>query len=286
MNFLLYLRVIRTHALLISILPVISSYLYAKYNYPFLSIRPFLFVAFSIVLFHLATNTISEYRDFKTGIDDPNSKGANYKLIKTALPPKHILYIGVASFVVASILGICAVIFSGIEILIAGLCGAFMSLCYSEWPFGYKYRAMGELAVFLAYGPLLTFSCVFSLVSIFSFNDFLFSIPFGLLATAVLTANNIRDYEYDIKRIKTLATVFGLRFTYSFLFFIVHLAFLIIPILIYKNTLPKSSFWIFLSYPILSLSIKLIKTERFIDVFGMLAFAFCILLQLSILLSF
>lgn len=286
LNLLLYMKVARIHALLLSILPIISSYLYAKYNYQSLNIKPFIFVASSAVLFHLATNTISEFRDFKNGVDDPNSKGADYRLVKiNNINPKNILYIGVSSFFMASVLGVLAVIFSGVEILIAGLFGAFISLFYSEWPFGYKYKAMGELAVFFAYGPLITYSCVFSLSSNFSVNDFLFSIPFGLLITAVLMANNIRDYDFDRLKIKTLATVLGLRLTYILIFSIVHIAFLIIPILIYKGALPKACFSVFLSYTILFLSIKLIKTERFIDVFGMLLFAFCVILQFSILLS-
>ena len=286
MSFLIYLKAVRAHTLLMTILLTFSCYSYSKLHYSILNTRAFIFVAVSIVLFHLSVNSISEYRDFKKGMDDNKSEDENHMIVTGLVQPKHILHIGVCSFATASLLGLYAVLLSSPVLLISGLIGAGISLFYSEWPFGYKYKALGELGVFLAYGPLLVFSCIYSLTSQFGVNEFLLSISFGLLTTAVLTANNIRDYYFDFKRIKTLATVFGLRWTYSILFFIVHLAFLIIPILIYRRAIPQTCWFVFCAYPILFTSIKKIGTSKFIDVFGILQVAFCVIFCIALQIEF
>ena len=278
MNILLYAKIVRAHALPLSILPVLSCFFYAKYNYGTVNTKAILFIGLAAVLFHLATNSISEYRDFCKNIDDPSSEFPRYKLIKCGcldIKPRNILLIGWGAFFLASIFGIIAVFCSSIVILFSGLLGAALSLFYSEWPIGYKYRAFGELAVFAAFGPVLVFSCIFALTHRFGVNDLIFSLPIGLLATSVLVANNIRDYSYDCGRIKTLATILGLKLTYALLFFVVNLAFLLVPILIYTKSLPKSCLSVLLAYPLLFLSINRVGTPKFIDIFGMLYVAYC-----------
>jgi 1,4-dihydroxy-2-naphthoate octaprenyltransferase len=230
-------------------------------------------------------NTISEYRDCEKEVDYQDSPGPKYRLITGIVPRKNILYLGITSFVIASILGIIAVFLSGIKILFAGLFGAALSLFYSEYPFGYKYKALGELGVFLAYGPVLCFACIVALTNSFSLLDLLLSIPFGLITTSVLLANNIRDYDYDKTKIKTLVTVVGLKWAYAILFFIINTAFLIILLLIYIETIPKSCFLVFASYFTLFLTAKRIGKPNFVDIFGILQALFCALLCIGWLLN-
>jgi 1,4-dihydroxy-2-naphthoate octaprenyltransferase len=260
---------------------ILCYFAYSLRNFENVNIIPFLFVSISAVLFHLSANTISEYQDCKKGVDDKNSPGPKYRLITGIVPAKNILYIGIVSFASASILGIIAVFLSGIKILLAGLIGAGISLFYSESPFGYKYKALGEFGVFLAYGPVLCFSSIFSLAEDFRLIDFLFSIPFGLLTSVVLLANNIRDYDFDKKKIKTLVTVMGLKRSYATLFFIVNLSFLIILFLIYLKTIPKTCSIVFISYFVLLFSIKRIGTPNFVDIFGILQVLFCVFILIG-----
>lgn len=282
---LLYAKVARAQTLVMSIGPLISYYLYCKFNYLNSDFNKlsFILTGVSIVLFHLSVNTISEYRDCQKGVDDPNSPGTKYRLISGIVPRKHILYLGVTAFSIAAIVGLFAVCLSSIYLLIPGILGAGIALFYSEWPFGFKYKALGEIGVFMAYGPLSGFAAIFSLTGNFSLNDFLFSIPFGLFTTCVLIANNIRDHDFDLGKTKTLTTIYGIKFSYAILFFIAHLGFSFIPILVYLHAIPNYGFLAFLAYSMILLSIKQLGTPKFIDMFGMLQVIYCQALNLAFL---
>jgi 1,4-dihydroxy-2-naphthoate octaprenyltransferase len=280
---ILYAKVARLQAILLSALPIMCFYLYGIRDGSTLNIRAFLSVSASIILFHLSTNTISEFRDFKKGVDDPESEWPRYRIVSGIVNPKHILWIGIISFVLAALSGVTAVLLSSPILIIPGLIGASLALFYSEWPIGYKYRGLGEIGILIAYGPLTGFSCIFALTGTVCLNDLLFSMPIGILTASVLLANNIRDYRFDIKSIKTVATIFGLKASYILLFALVHLAFFLILIMVYTQTLPKTGFALFATYPIIFASIKLIGKPRFVDVFGVLHASYCIVLSMVLL---
>ncbi|MDR1289363.1 MAG: prenyltransferase [Holosporales bacterium] len=264
--------------------PVICSYLYCRFHYPPLNTTAFLFVAISIILFHLSVNTISEYRDCLKGVDDGNINGPQYRLVAwPSIKPIYILRLGLTSFSLAVFSGFIAVFTASILLLIPGLIGASIALFYSEWPIGYKYKAMGEVGVFLAYGPLLVCSCVFALTNQFCWRDILMSIPFGLLTMCVVLANNIRDLDFDRGKTRTLPSVIGLRMSYTLLFSAVHLSFAIVLFLICIDAITGMSSLSLLSYPIIFASIKTLNSPKFVDVFGAIQAVFCALLALGLL---
>jgi 1,4-dihydroxy-2-naphthoate octaprenyltransferase len=232
----------------------------------------------------LSVNTISEYRDCLKGIDDDNVNGPQYRL--SALPfirPITVLRLGLVAFALAGISGLIAVYFSSIVLLVPGLIGAGLALFYSEWPIGYKYKALGEIGVFMAYGPLLVFSCIFSLTNNFSVRTALFSIPFGLLTMCVVLANNIRDFDFDHAKIRTLPSVIGLRASYVILFTAVHLSFAPVLFLICDGAITKMSALSLLGYPVVFASIKTLSNPKFVDVFGVMQVVFCSSLAIGLL---
>jgi 1,4-dihydroxy-2-naphthoate octaprenyltransferase len=75
-----------------------------------------------------------------------------------------------------------------------------------------KYRALGEISVFLMWGPLMVAGAYFVQHQSISASAVLVSLPFGVLVALVLLANNIRDVRYDrSKGIFTLPIVLGQR---------------------------------------------------------------------------
>ncbi|MDX1708914.1 MAG: prenyltransferase, partial [Desulfobacterales bacterium] len=93
-----------------------------------------------------------------------------------------------------------------------GTIGVFASITYTAPPFKYKYIALGELSVFLMWGPLMVLGAYFIQRQAFSANALLISIPFGILVALVLLANNIRDISHDrSKGIRTLPIIIGER---------------------------------------------------------------------------
>ena len=204
---------------------IICAYLYADYHCQIISIKSFIFVACSILLFNLSTNTISEYRDCQKGIDDIYSPGTKYRLASGIVPQKNVLNLGIISFVLASICGVIAFFLKPYSLAFPGLFGACIAFCYSEKPLRLKYKAFGEICVFIVYGVLIFSSCILSLTYTIRLQDILFSIPFGLLTTNVVLANNIRDYEFEKNKTFTLPIKLGLKFAYTLLFFMTNLTF-------------------------------------------------------------
>jgi 1,4-dihydroxy-2-naphthoate octaprenyltransferase len=97
-------------------------------------------------------------------------------------------------------------------VLWIGAVGLLAGLTYTAPPFRYKYIALGEISVFLMWGPLMVEGAYFVQRQVFDFNALLVSLPFGVLVALVLLANNIRDIDHDRSRhIHTLATLLGHR---------------------------------------------------------------------------
>ena len=281
--FWLHVRVARSQVLFMPLILILCSFFYSEYHYEIASCKSFIYVAISILLYNLSVNTISEYRDCRKGIDDLHSPGTKYRLVSEIVPKKNVLIIGIIAFLVASISGVVAVCFGPYTLIVPGLIAAGITIFYSEWPLGLKYKALGEACVFVVYGPLVFSSCILALANQFSINDLLFSVPFGIFTTNVVLANNIRDYEFEKGRTVTLPIKFGLKTAYFTLFFITHLAFLMIPFLVYRGIIPNICFISFLAYPLIFLSVKKIGKPEFINIFGIMQITFTLLICLSFL---
>lgn len=281
----LYAKVARAQTLLMTISLILCAFLYAKYNYKTSFNLSFFCVSCSIIFFHLAANTISEYRDCIKGIDNKHSPGTKYRLITGIVPYKNIYYLGIVSFFLASIFGIIALFCGSIYLVIPGLIAAGIVFFYSEKPVGLKYKAFGEICVFFGYGPLFFSACILSLRGYLSSFDLIFSIPFGFLTTCVLLANNIRDYEFEQGKTLTLTIKYGLKFSYFLLFFMVNLSFLFVPYLIFQSIVSFYSLFVFLVYPLIFFSVRRIGKPDFINIFGILQVSFTLIICISFLIE-
>ena len=95
-------------------------------------------------------------------------------------------------------------------ILVVGLMGVIGGYLYTAPPFKYKYHAVGELGVFLLWGPLMIEGTYFVQRQAFSVEALWVSLPFGALVALVLLINNIRDLSHDqVKNIRTLPILIG-----------------------------------------------------------------------------
>jgi 1,4-dihydroxy-2-naphthoate octaprenyltransferase len=235
-------------------------------------------VALSALLFHMSANITSEYRDYINGIDSKESKGSSKIPLENIKNKKNVYYVGVVCFLFAIVFGFFAIYTTKEKILIIpGIIAALFVFFYSERPIGYKYKALGEMGVFIAFGPLLCLSCMYSVIRTCYL---LVSIPIGLLVACVMLANNIRDYNFDMDiKNKTIPTVLGLKNAYRILFTAVHVAYFCLLFM-------KSSVWpVFLTYPIIFFSLKYINTSKFFNVFLILLVSFCLSLGSLVLLD-
>ncbi len=165
------------------------------------------------VFLHAGINIFSDYFDFKNGVDQFDKYCANHLLVSKDFLPKDYLYFSILLFFVAVSIAIyfLFVLPNGITFLIILILGSILSFGYCTRPLKLKYRGLGDLAVFLGFGPFLFLGAA-TIFNVDLYLSFLYSIPLSFLVIAILHANNIRDMEGDKKaKIKTMAIILDLK---------------------------------------------------------------------------
>ncbi|MDJ0987906.1 MAG: 1,4-dihydroxy-2-naphthoate octaprenyltransferase [Desulfobacterales bacterium] len=167
------------------------------------------------VFMHAATNLINDYYDVKSGVDFKGVSTGIYRphpLLEDKLTSQQVMTEAIVLYAVATGIGLYLAASRGWPLLTIGMIGVFASITYTAPPFKYKYIALGELSVFLMWGPLMVSGSYFIQSQAFSSSAVFISIPFGILVALVLLANNIRDISHDrSKGIRTLPIIIGER---------------------------------------------------------------------------
>jgi len=175
----------------------------------------FLLALVSAVLLHAATNLINDYYDVRHGVDTIEVATAQYRphpVVEGLIPAEQVRWVAYTLFALAAIIGLYLTAVCGMVIFWIGLTGLLAGLTYTAPPLKYKYVALGELSVFLMWGPLMVEGAYYVQRQALSAQAFWVSLPFGALVALVLLANNIRDIDHDRSRhIQTLAIMLGRR---------------------------------------------------------------------------
>jgi len=247
-----------------------------------------------VLLFHSGTNVISEYFDFKKGLDKSYTFGSSRVLVDGLIDPKEVLAGGYVLFGIGFLLGLILVLVRGVPILILGVIGLLGGIFYSAKPIGYKYIGLGDIMVFLLMGPLMVTAAYLALTGTLNPKVIYVSLPIGFLVTAILNANNIRDIKYDRQaQVKTLEAILGYKAAKIEYYFLITAAYLSIIVMTLTKVLPIWSILVFLSLPVALKNIRIaissqegsageitildVKTARLHFLFGTLLFIAIIL---------
>ena len=225
----------------------------------------FIATAVGIVFFHAAANVINDYFDTKNEIDTPDAPTAKYRpqpIISGILTSRQVLIEAIVLFAITAAMGLVIAYMRSWHVIWIGVVGLATAIFYTAGPVKFKYRALGEIAVFLMWGPLMVSGAYAVQIQTLSLKPLLVSIPFGILVALVLFANNMRDIAFDSRQnVKTVSILVGLK--KSFLIF----AGLILAAYIYvfgMIVLGMMSLWgliIFLSVPKAWSLLKTFKRE-------------------------
>jgi len=249
----------------------------------------------SLLLIHAASNVISDYGDYKKGVDYEGSLGGSGVLVKKMLTSSQALKGSIVLYIVAILIGIPIIYVRGAVILYFGLFGIFSGFFYTIKPFNFKYIALGDLTFFFIYGPAIVIGTFYALTGTYDSHVLYASFPVGMLVVGILHANNMRDIIHDKKaNIKTMSTVFGQGFAKGEYLFLVAGAYVVVVALIIFKILSPWSLIVFLSLPpaIKNMSsIRGVKVEdpgkiAMLDVqTAQLTLMFGLLLSISVLIS-
>ncbi|MEI2617488.1 MAG: 1,4-dihydroxy-2-naphthoate octaprenyltransferase [Thermomicrobiales bacterium] len=250
-----------------SIIPALVGTALAAYSGSF-SAGLFLLVVVASLLVHAGTNLINDYFDHKHGADTAESVGNAGFIQSGIISPRAILAFGLVLFTVATALGLVIVAQVGWPVLLFAIPSVLAGYFYTGGPRPLGYVALGEATVFLFMGPVIVVGAYYVQTQHVSWEAIVLSIPVGLLVTAIIQANNIRDISDDTEVGKrTLATFIGQRWARREYAALVIGAYVVITLVAVGGLLPAGLLIVFLTIP---RAIELVRIVSRRDDAGML----------------
>lgn len=246
-----WLQATRPFSLTASVLPVvIGAMLAATFDGP-VDWPLFPLIVACSLLFHIGTNMVSDYFDYRKGVDRDETYGSSRVLTDGLLTPKQLLAAGVLLFAAGFSLGLLLVAVRGWPIFILGIIGLLGGWFYTGGPVAYKYVALGDILVFILMGPLMVIGSYFALTGGFSLTVLYASLPVGCLVAAILHANNLRDIPHDVKaNIRTMAMALGVPAAKAIYVGLVAGAYLVVAVMVLAGLVTPLALAVLLTLPL------------------------------------
>ena len=229
----------RPKTLTAAFVPVLAASLLAKAETNQVDWEISLYCLLVAIFIQIGTNLVNDALDFKKGADTSQRLGPVRVTQARLLAMEEVLAGGMMCFAVAVLFGIPLVVRGGwplgTVLPLSVLCGYF----YTGGPKPFSYSGLGDIFVLIFFGFVATL-CVYYLQTgyINTSSFFLLGAQIGLLATALIAVNNLRDIVEDTKSNKrTLPVRFGKTFGRSEISALILLPFLL------------NLFWIKTGYP-------------------------------------
>jgi 1,4-dihydroxy-2-naphthoate octaprenyltransferase len=152
---------------------------------------------------HLGLNVANDVFDTLSGADAANVtptpfSGGSRVIVYGLLSLRQMIAICAACYAVGLGIGLCLAIERGFWPIVGiGAAGAFVSLAYTAPPFRLVHHGLGEIAVALGFGPIMTLGAYTVEAQRFSWEAVYASLPVGILIALVLYVNEIPDRRGD-----------------------------------------------------------------------------------------
>jgi len=242
------------------------------------------------LLLQIAVNLANDYFDFKKGVDTEDRMGPLRVTQSGLIPPETVKRAMMGTLLAAAISGFYLVIVGGWPILALGLAAILSALAYSGGPFPLASNSLGDLFVFIFFGPVAVCGTYFVQALQLPMLAVILSIPAGLLITAILVVNNLRDIVTDRQTGKrTLAVRLGETGSRAEYLILIGTAYLVPVVLVLLGMIPVYCLLVLLSLPIAYPTLKLILTQQGRTLnqglagTARLTFLFCLLLSIGLL---
>jgi 1,4-dihydroxy-2-naphthoate polyprenyltransferase len=171
---------------------------------------PALAALLAALLLQIGANIANDYFDYFKGADTEARLGPLRVTAAGLLKPSQVLAGMWTTFALAALLGFYLIWEAGWPVLLIGLASIAAAIAYTGGPFPFGYYGLGDVFVFLFFGPAAVIGTYFVQAKEVVPLVVWASLPMGLLITAILVVNNLRDIQTDRQAGKhTLAVRFG-----------------------------------------------------------------------------
>jgi 1,4-dihydroxy-2-naphthoate octaprenyltransferase len=170
----------------------------------------FLAALIGSIAIQVSANFANDVSDAARGADSAARTGPPRMVASGVISPARMWTAVWVSITVAGLAGTYLIVVAGWVVALIGVGSILAMLGYVGGPVPYGYRGLGEVFVFVFFGVVATAGSRYVHDQAVPMAAWLLSIPVGLMVTAILVANNLRDIATDTSAGKrTLAVIIG-----------------------------------------------------------------------------
>ena len=165
-------------------------------------------------------------------------------------------------FVVAFALGVYLTWVRGPMVLVIGIAAIVSAIAYTGGPYPLGYHGLGEVFVFVFFGLAAVVGTYWVQTGQTSPLAWLMAVPVGLLITAIIVVNNLRDVEQDrVAGKRTLTVRIGTEATKIEFAACLGIAYLVALAAVVAGALPTATLAVLLSLPLAYRTTRIVFTE-------------------------
>lgn len=162
------------------------------------------------LLLQIGVNLANDYFDFKNNIDSKERLGPVRVTQSGLISPVEVKRGMVVCLLLAAMVFLYLAMVGGWPIVLIGAASVLAALAYSGGPYPLASHGLGELFVFIFFGLVAVGGTYLVQAGQLTWLVLLAAVPPGLLITAIMVVNNLRDIDTDRKAgKKTLAVILG-----------------------------------------------------------------------------
>ena len=162
-----------------------------------LRVVPFLLAMLVALALQVAVNYANDYFDGVGGVDTEARVGPRRAVASGMVSPGQMKAAMVVMLGVAGVAGLALAALAGWELLLVGVAALLATVGYSGGPRPYASAGLGEVFVFVFFGLVATVGSAYVQDERLTWLAVVVAVPMGLLATALLVVNNLRDIPTD-----------------------------------------------------------------------------------------
>lgn len=210
------------------------------------------------VLLQIGVNLANDYFDCKNNIDSAERLGPVRVTQSGLISPMEVKRGMIICLFLAAMVFLYLALVGGWPIVLIGTASVLGALAYSGGPYPLASHGLGELFVFIFFGLVAVGGTYLVQAGQLTWMVLLAAVPPGLLITAIMVVNNLRDIDTDRKAgKKTLAVILGRSRTIALYKLLLILSYLV-PLAMISTGIAT----IMMVLPLLTLPLAWLTTKR------------------------